>query len=72
MPELYSLLKATVARPHGVALVASKTYYFGVGGGTRDFCAMVERDGHFTARTVFESSGGVRREVIELRPATQS
>lgn len=68
MPELYSLLKATVAYPHGIALVASKTYYFGVGGGTRDFCAMVERDGHFTARTVFQSTGGVRREIIELRP----
>jgi hypothetical protein len=66
MPELYSLLKATVARPHGVAFVASKVYYFGVGGGTQDFLKLVARDGHFRAKTVFESGGGVKREVIKL------
>eukprot|EP00038_Savillea_parva_P006042 m.161334 g.161334 ORF g.161334 m.161334 type:complete len:401 (-) comp12060_c1_seq1:36-1238(-) len=69
MPELYAVLKSCVATPDGVAYVASKTYYFGVGGGTRDFLALVERDGYFEASTVFEIGGGVKREVIQLRVA---
>ena len=46
--------------------IASKTYYFGVGGGTRDFMAKVEADGDFDAAVIFKSSGGVQREVIKL------
>lgn len=31
--------------PHGVVYMAAKKYYFGVGGGTRRFLSVVEKDG---------------------------
>lgn len=31
--------------PDGVAYMAAKKYYFGVGGGTRQFLSVVEKDG---------------------------
>lgn len=43
------LLKRAVA-VEGVALVAAKTYYFGVGGGSREFAGLVREDGFFTVR----------------------
>jgi SAM-dependent methyltransferase len=50
--------------PSGVAYVAGRRFYFGVGGGTRDLCAAVQpplvaaREKHF--------SQGVEREIIAL------
>lgn len=32
-------------RPQGVVYMAAKKYYFGVGGGTRRFLSVVEKDG---------------------------
>ena len=49
MKSLVSLLEATVAVPAGVAFVAAKTYYFGVGGGTRDFEGLLKTRGVFDA-----------------------
>eukprot|EP00035_Acanthoeca_spectabilis_P031712 m.15417 g.15417 ORF g.15417 m.15417 type:complete len:334 (-) comp4911_c0_seq1:3-1004(-) len=69
MPELYSLLKATVNPVGGAAYVASKVYYFGVGGGTQDFLRLVEKDGYFQSSTVMQVDNGVKREVIKLEPA---
>lgn len=46
MRKLLALIK-TCLGPGGVALVAAKTYYFGVGGGTREFEAVVASDGEF-------------------------
>ncbi len=46
-PRLYAAVKALLQRPHGVAYVAAKTYYFGVGGGTREFEQLVARDRTF-------------------------
>lgn len=40
----YFLLQC-VQRPYGVVYMAAKKYYFGVGGGTRQFLSMVEKDG---------------------------
>ena len=31
--------------PHGVVYMAAKKHYFGVGGGTRRFLSLVEKDG---------------------------
>ena len=55
--------------PHGVALVAAKSYYFGVGGGTRSFAERVHADGILQCRSVWSSADGdsVKREVLELR-----
>lgn len=57
--------------PHGMALVAAKRYYFGVGGGVESFRALVRRDGIFETEVVAEvedpgSSGNVR-QVLALR-----
>ena len=52
--------------PHGVALVASKTFYFGVGGGTKSFRRLVKKDGIFevkTLATIEEPGSGNKREV---------
>ncbi len=50
MHSLVALLEASMARPHGIALVAAKTYYFGVGGGTRDFEALLQARGVFDSK----------------------
>ncbi|XP_065357123.1 histidine protein methyltransferase 1 homolog [Calliphora vicina] len=53
-------------KPNGVALVAAKIYYFGVGGGLRQFEQLIERDKRFKCKTVWLSNEGVNREIIEL------
>ena len=53
----------------GVALIAAKSYYFGVGGSVADFCALVASDGRFACETVrtFEDGQSNRREVLRVR-----
>ena len=48
--------------------MAAKTYYFGVGGGTRAFRDMVDRQGGFDAHVVAVLDDGVsnKREIIRL------
>lgn len=41
--------------------IAAKSYYFGVGGGTRQFQSLVEEDGEFDVRVVWKSEQGKRR-----------
>lgn len=50
----------------GVLYVAAKTYYFGVGGGLRDFERLVHRDGRFDTAVVCKFEGGVSREILEV------
>ncbi|KAI0208910.1 Histidine protein methyltransferase 1 [Lamellibrachia satsuma] len=56
------LLKST-----GVVYLAAKTYYFGVGGGTRSFEDLVRREGVFSSTVVQEFAEGVQREILQLR-----
>lgn len=53
-------------KPDGVVLVAAKIYYFGVGGGLRQFEQLIEQDKRFKSKTVWSSNEGVNREIIEL------
>lgn len=53
-------------KPSGVALVAAKIYYFGVGGGLRQFEQLIEKDKRFKCKIVWLSNEGVNREIIEL------
>lgn len=53
-------------RQDGVVLVAAKTYYFGVGGGLRQFEQLIEQDKRFKSKTVWSSNDGINREIIEL------
>ncbi|KAL0773110.1 hypothetical protein Bca101_038261 [Brassica carinata] len=43
--SLYELIKRCLAYPDGAVYMAAKKYYFGVGGGTRQFLSMIEKDG---------------------------
>ena len=72
-PALWSLIRAQL-RPNGVALVAAKSYYFGVGGSTADFCALVAADARFVCEAirVFEDGKSNRREVLEVRRRDQA
>lgn len=51
----------------GVVLVAAKTYYFGVGGGLRQFEELITGDKRFQFKVVWTSKEGVGREILELR-----
>ncbi len=64
------LVPQVLQPPHGIALVAAKSYYFGVGGGTTTFAERVRHDGILEVRSVWASDdgdGSVRREVLELK-----
>ncbi|CAG9125381.1 unnamed protein product [Plutella xylostella] len=50
----------------GVVFVAAKTYYFGVGGGTRQFEECVSKSLKLKSEVVWLSSGGVKREIIKI------
>ncbi|CAF1752020.1 unnamed protein product [Brassica oleracea var. botrytis] len=43
--RLYELIKRCLAYHDGAVYMAAKKYYFGVGGGTRQFLSMIEKDG---------------------------
>ncbi|XP_061397621.1 histidine protein methyltransferase 1 homolog [Musca vetustissima] len=51
----------------GKVYVAAKTYYFGVGGGLRQFEQLIEKDKRFTFKSLWLSTEGVNREILELR-----
>jgi predicted nicotinamide N-methyase len=69
-PRLLRLL-ARCLRPGGCALVAAKSYYFGVGGGAADFAAAVAADGALSVRTVarFRDGASNVREIMRLEHA---
>ncbi|CAN6195667.1 unnamed protein product [Urochloa humidicola] len=45
LANLYKLIKKCLHYPGGVVYMAGKKHYFGVGGGTRQFLRLVEKDG---------------------------
>uniref|UniRef100_A0A1E1XIP7 protein-histidine N-methyltransferase n=1 Tax=Amblyomma aureolatum TaxID=187763 RepID=A0A1E1XIP7_9ACAR len=69
--SLIAVLKKAVKRS-GFVLVAAKTCYFGVGGGTRLFEDALAKDGFFTSRVAFVTDTGVQREILELRVRSPS
>ena len=68
IPALLRVIQHTLAAD-GVALVASKRYYFGVGGGTVELMRRVERDGTMECEVVIVLEDGHSniREVVRLR-----
>ena len=52
-----------------MALIAAKSYYFGVGGSVADFRSLVDADGRFECKGVrtFEDGASNRREVLSVR-----
>jgi hypothetical protein len=67
--RLWGLIQAQLRFPSGVALVAAKSYYFGVGGSVAAFRLLVEADGRFSCSTVrvIENGASNRREVLAVR-----
>ncbi|KAI7979414.1 hypothetical protein LOK49_Contig345G00001 [Camellia lanceoleosa] len=45
LPHLYELIKKCLNRLNGVVYMAAKKHYFGVGGGSRRFLSVVDKDG---------------------------
>ena len=68
-PRLWRLIQQQLRYPTGIALIAAKSYYFGVGGSVADFCALVQADERFTCESVrtFEDGQSNRREVLQVR-----
>lgn len=68
LQSLYELIKKSTSCPHGVVYVAAKKHYFGVGGGSRRFLSVVEKDGVMAASLVAEVADGSSnvREVWKL------
>ncbi|GMI70520.1 hypothetical protein like AT4G14000 [Hibiscus trionum] len=66
--NLYGLIKKCMIHPHGVVYMAGKKHYFGVGGGTRQFLSMLEKEGVMSATLVTEVADGSSnvREVWKL------
>ncbi|ESQ56278.1 hypothetical protein EUTSA_v10025872mg [Eutrema salsugineum] len=66
--SLYALIKKCLACPDGAVYMAAKKYYFGVGGGTRQFLSMIDKDGVLASTLVSEVTDGSSnvREVWKL------
>jgi hypothetical protein len=68
-----ALLLGRHLRPGGVALVAGKRHYFGVGGGSGLFLEEAGRRGRVEGRTwVMDDGRSNIREIIEVRKAQQN
>ena len=67
IPPLLRLIEQCLAAD-GVALIASKRYYFGVGGGTVALMALVERDSRMVSEVVevMEDGQSNIREIVRL------
>ncbi|KAF4349575.1 hypothetical protein F8388_003759, partial [Cannabis sativa] len=55
--RLYKLIKKCMSYPHGVVYMAAKKHYFGVGGGTRQFLSMVEKDENYEVPNSYKQLG---------------
>lgn len=65
--KLYNVVKRHLKKPSGVAYVAAKTHYFGVGGGTRSFEKLVKMDGVFDVSVCKVYTDGVQREILCMK-----
>ncbi|XP_070577866.1 histidine protein methyltransferase 1 homolog [Ptychodera flava] len=63
---LYSVIKSLLKHT-GVVYLAAKTHYFGVGGGTRLFEELVNRQGEFTTEVCRTYTEGVQREILMMK-----
>ncbi|CAB3236775.1 unnamed protein product [Arctia plantaginis] len=50
----------------GAVYVAAKTYYFGIGGGIREFELAIESNGKLKSCVCWKSTGGIQREIIKI------
>lgn len=50
----------------GAVYVAAKTYYFGIGGGIREFERAIENNGKLKSCVCWKSTGGIQREILKI------
>ncbi|KAL3152167.1 hypothetical protein ABBQ32_001259 [Trebouxia sp. C0010 RCD-2024] len=67
--QLFHCIKQAIKPPTGIAYIAAKTYYFGVGGGTTSFKKLLKSDGMLEVTTVatIDEGGGNKREILKLK-----
>ncbi|XP_017886199.1 histidine protein methyltransferase 1 homolog [Ceratina calcarata] len=63
--KLYEVFKRKL-KQEGVGFIAAKTYYFGVGGGMRQFQNLIEEDDIFNIEIAWRSKEGVQREILKI------
>ncbi|XP_047476591.1 histidine protein methyltransferase 1 homolog [Penaeus chinensis] len=52
---------------NGIIILAAKTHYFGVGGGTQQFINFVEKHDQLDVKSFVANSQGLKREILEMR-----
>ena len=65
--KLLHLFKRCLAKD-GKVIIACKSHYFGVGGGSESFQDFVEQDGFFNCRVIKQIDAPLRRDILELVP----
>ncbi len=66
-PKLLVALKHLLRPQGGVAYVAAKSYYFGVGGSIGSFTELVEKDGYFDIEKCRVIDCEISREILKLQ-----
>lgn len=64
--KVLEVLKGKLCPRNGVAYLAAKTYYFGVGGGLRAFEALIRDDASMNSEVVWISTENVQREILKI------
>ena len=68
-PKLLAALKHLLcSKKAGVAYVAAKSYYFGVGGSVGSFVKLVKQDGYFNIEKCHIVNCEVAREILIMKP----
>ncbi|OTF73172.1 histidine protein methyltransferase 1-like protein [Euroglyphus maynei] len=70
--KLYNLFRTNIRQPNGRILIASKSHYFGIGGGTYSFLdyldsTSTDNQSNLTGEIVHEIDASLLRHIIELR-----
>lgn len=63
--KLYQVFK-NLLNDNGIVYLAGKTFYFGVGGGMRQFENIVNEEKKFNIKNIWKSENGVQREIMKL------
>lgn len=67
--KLCAAIESCLCPENGLALVSAKSYYFGVGGGTRQFEALISERGKMDCKVVkvFDCGAANKREILRLQ-----
>lgn len=68
-PENYLKIVKTLKEKlnaNGVCYLATKVYYFGVGGSAREFERILKDDGTFQSEVIFACNENVKREILKI------